>query len=244
MKSSEALRIVRQTKANYNTTVVEWDVTRNRPSGVKSRLIKPVKPGWQVLDDGCGNGVMATEILNRGAVYCGIDLSDKLIKIAKKKYLGAIKSGQAKFVCGDALKLPFPENSFDFVFSFAVMHHIPSAKLRLKFLREIYRVLKPGAGAVITNWNLLSDWERNKYNIDDKLNNPEPGLDAGDVYVPWKATRGQTINRYLHIFNDNELSQLAKETGFTKIRIEYRDRFGNFKKAGDVQIFKIKKPPK
>ena len=239
MKSSEALRIVRQTKANYNTTVVEWDITRNRPSGVKSRLIMPVKPGWQVLDDGCGNGVMAAEILNRGAVYCGIDLSDKLIKIAKKKYLGAIKSGQAKFVCSDALKLPFPENSFDFVFSFAVMHHIPSAKLRLKFLREIYRVLKPGAEAVIINWNLLSDWERNKYNIDDKLNNPEPGLDAGDVYVPWKATKGKTIKRYFHIYGDRELRELAKKAGFKKIRIEYRERSGKLKKMGEEQVLKI-----
>lgn len=239
MKSSEALRIVRQTKANYNTIAPDWDVSRNRPTNLKFSLVKPVKDGWQVLDDGCGNGVMVAEILKRGADYSGIDLSDKLIKIAKKKYIGAIKSGRAKFICGDALKLPFNNNSFDFVFSFAVMHHIPSDKLRLKFLREIYRVLKPGAGAVITNWNLLSGWERNKYNIDDKLNNPEPGHDAGDVYVPWKATKGKIIRRYFHIYGDKELRKLAKKAGFKNIRISYRSAKPD--KGGEDQVLKIKK---
>jgi ubiquinone/menaquinone biosynthesis C-methylase UbiE len=241
MKNSEALRIVRQTRANYNTIAAEWDVSRNNPSGLKLRLIKPVKPGWQVLDDGCGNGFMTPEILKLGANFTGIDLSGQLIKIAKKKYLQAIKSGQAKFIQGDAVKLPFPKNSFDFVFSFAVMHHIPSAKLRLKFLREIRRVLKPGAGAVIVNWNLLSDWERNKYNIDAQIMNCRPGHDKGDVHVPWKATKNITVSRYLHVFSRKELTELAKNAGFKNIRIDYRDRSGKLKKIGEEQVLKIKK---
>lgn len=241
MRHDQALRILRQTKTNYNTIASEWDVSRGRPSALKLRLIKPVKKGWRTLDLGCGNGFLAPELVKRGAYYTGLDISARLLNFAKKKYREAIKSGTVEFVLGDALKMPFRKNNFDFVFSYAVMHHIPSDELRIKFLKEIRRVLKPGAEAIIDNWNLLNDWEKNKYNIEEQLKNVAPGHDAGDVYVPWKATKNKVIKRYLHLFKNEELRQLAKAAGFKQVRIEYRDRLGRLKKSGEGQILKLKK---
>lgn len=240
MKHSHALRIVRQTKANYNTIAAEWNLSRGRPSALKLRLIKPIKPGWRVLDLGCGNGFLAPEIVKRGAQYIGFDLSEQLIKIAKKKYGREIKSGRAKFVCGNALAMPFKDKSFNFIISYAVMHHIPSAELRLKFLKEISRVLEPGGEAIIKNWNLLGEWGLKKYQINEQLNNPKQGHDKGDVYIPWKATKGKIISRYLHLFSDKELKELAKKAGFKKIRLEYRIRSGALDKDGDQILKTIK----
>ena len=47
-----------------------------------------------------------------------------------------------KFVRGDARKMPFPDNSFDFVFSSAVIEHVGSRDCQLAFLRECFRVAR------------------------------------------------------------------------------------------------------
>ncbi len=241
MKNTQALRILRQTKRNYNTIALDWNVSRGRPSALKISLLKGIKPGYRVLDLGCGNGFLAPEVIKRGAEYVGIDVSSKLIRIAKKKFVDEVKSGKAKFICADVLNLKLPNKTFDFIFSFAVMHHIPSNRFRLNFLKQIYKLLKPGARAVVVNWNLLNQWTNQRFNITEQLKEISADFDTGDVVVPWKATEGRVVKRYLHWFSDEELSSLTKKAGFKSSRIEYRDRSGKRKKNGEEQILLIKK---
>lgn len=195
----------------------------------------------RVLDLGCGNGLMAGPIMNRGGQYVGVDFSVKFIAGCKKRFASYIKTGQAEFVTANAIKLPFINNSFDFVVSIAVMHHIPSSELRLKFLQELRRVMKPGTTAKIDNWNLLEDWGKKKYGIAKQLAKPAEGCDKGDVSVPWKATGGKELLRYIHIFSGQELKDIARAAGFTKIKIEYFNRAGVKTKNGEAQILTIKK---
>ena len=239
MNQYKAQAIVRQTRQFYNTAAKEWDVSRGMPSPIKIKLIKPIKPGMKVLDLGCGNGLMVAPILQRGAYYYGADISDKFIALCKKRYLSYIKTKQAEFKTADAVKLPYKNNYFDFAVSIAVMHHIPSAELRLKFLQELYRVMKTGAVAKIDNWNLHEEWGRNKYKIENQLKNIPAGHDEGDVLVPWKATGGKAIPRYLHIFSDKELKDLARAAGFKKIKIEYFNRAGVKTKNGEAQVMTV-----
>jgi len=241
MQKQKAKEIVRQTRQIYNTIAKEWDASRGTPIGIKMKLIKPVKSGMKVLDLGCGNGLMAGPILTRGGYYFGSDISDKFIALCKKRYVSYIKTKQAEFAAADAVKLPYKNNFFDYAVSFAVMHHIPSAELRLKFLKELYRVLKSGAAAKIDNWNLQSEWGRKKYKIDSQLKNNPADYDAGDVFVPWKATGKKELSRYIHIFSDQELKDLARVAGFKNIKIEYFNRAGAKTKNGEAQILTIKK---
>lgn len=241
MHKRKAQEIVRQTRRIYNTIARDWNISRGQPSGVKIKLIKPLKKGMKVLDLGCGNGLMTQAIIDRGAIYAGLDISSKLISICKKKFAAEIRNKSVKFFVGDALKLPFKNNCFDYAISLAVMHHIPSAELRLKFLRELYRVLKIGATAKIDNWNLLEDWGRKKFNIRGQLAKPPVGHDRGDVYVSWKATGKKDYPRFIHIFSDTELRALAREAGFKKIKIEYFNRAGKKIKNGEAQILTITK---
>jgi len=107
--------------------------------------------GDVVLDLGCGDGRLFQIFRDKNIDYTGIDISEKLIKIAKRK------NPNTKFIVGDALKLPFPDNSFTKVFNIAVLHHIPSKKLRLQLLSEAKRVLKPDGLLILTVWNL---WDK------------------------------------------------------------------------------------
>lgn len=241
MNKGQALEILRQTKINYNTIAKEWDVSRERPSGVKNKIIKDIKRGFNVLDFGCGNGLMLKAVLSKGGEYTGIDISDQLIELAKKKYVQEIKNKQAKFFVGDVLKNKLPDNQFDYIFSYAVLHHIPSVKWRQKFFDQVYRLLKPNGQATFINWNLLNDWSEKRFAIKDQLKNPPVGWEAGDVVVPWKATKNKIINRYLHIFSEKELRQLAKLAGFNKVSISYYNRAGDKTKNGEEQVVRLKK---
>ena len=241
MENKQALRIIRETKTIYNTIAKDWDASRFRPSPLKIALLKSVKRGGRTLDLGCGNGFMAKTVLARGGRYFGLDTSSKLIALAKKRNKSLIKNKSAKFVVGDALRLPYKDNFFDFIFSFAVLHHIPSEEKRLKFFSEMRRVLKPAGSAVLINWNLLNDWSRKKFKIAEQLKNPEAGFDPGDARVPWKGTKGKSFRRFLHIFSAGELKRLAKTAGFKSCLVEYRLRGGQNKKNAEEQVVKLKK---
>jgi len=85
--------------------------------------------------------------------YTGIDNSKELVKIAQEIYSDTLLDNrclepvfnndcQRTFLVADALNLPFENENFDIVVSFAVLHHIPSQALREKFISEAARVLK------------------------------------------------------------------------------------------------------
>ena len=85
-----------------------------------------------VLDMGCGSGRYSIAIKRLGAQkVVGIDLGEgKKISFPGVEYLQA-----------SALELPFPDNSFDFVFCNGVLHHTTNP---LQGIREMYRVMKLG----------------------------------------------------------------------------------------------------
>jgi len=106
-----------------------------------------VKDG-KVLEIGCGSGYGA-KLINKyfkPKEIVGIDMDEKMIRLANKN-----KLPNTSFKVGDATKLDFKNNSFDGVFIFVVLHHIPVWK---KALDEIYRVLKKGGQVFIEDGSL------------------------------------------------------------------------------------------
>lgn len=95
--------------------------------------------GRSVLEVGCGRGATLLEFARRGANVVGLDYSDEALAICRALERRNGIAGQATFVNGDAMKLPFPAESFDFVFSVGLIEHFenPSA-----LLAEQYRVLR------------------------------------------------------------------------------------------------------
>lgn len=93
--------------------------------------------GSSILDIGCGGGRDSLFLANKGFLITGIDFSEKLIEIVKKR----VPSG--RFLVMDFEKLSFPQNSFDGIWACASLYHLPKENL-LGVLKKINLVLKKG----------------------------------------------------------------------------------------------------
>ena len=99
-----------------------------------------MKKGDRVLDVGCGTGDQVFYYGKRGIEATGIDLNPKMIKVAEERKRRENLSNSS-FLIADAQKLPFGDNSFDFVSISLVLHEIEEG-LRDKIISEMKRVLK------------------------------------------------------------------------------------------------------
>ncbi|MFQ6136006.1 MAG: class I SAM-dependent methyltransferase [Candidatus Hydrothermarchaeales archaeon] len=97
-------------------------------------------PDSKILDVGCGTGtlVLALSRICREGEAVGIDFSERMIEVARKK---AIDVSNVDFDIGEAGDLPYEDGYFDFVTCTTAFHHFPE---KLKALREMERVLKRG----------------------------------------------------------------------------------------------------
>lgn len=221
MHLNEAKKIMKKVENDYDAVAKEWDISRFFARANQIKIARQIKNGNSVLDVGCGNGVFYPVLADKSINYVGMDISKKLLALARKKALKNKGKAKARFVKGSITKLPFKNNQFDWVCVFAVMHHIPSEELRLRSAQEIWRVLKPGGRVAVTVWNMFSDWAEKKFNISEQLKNNQKGFDKGDVIIPWKGTVGKVIYRYMRAFTKSELSKLFKDAGFKKVTAYY-----------------------
>jgi ubiquinone/menaquinone biosynthesis C-methylase UbiE len=116
-----------------------------------------LQPGEWALDVGCGTGTLALAVQARvGAMgrVCGVDPGAQQIARARAK--AAQRHAPVEFQIGAIEHLPFPDQSFDVVFSTLMMHHLP-APLKRQGLAEIVRVLKPGGRLVIADFTRKQD---------------------------------------------------------------------------------------
>lgn len=123
-----------------------------RKMRVQTANLAQLQAGQAVLDVGCGTGLLAMEAYKRvGATgrVCGIDPGTKQIASASSKARRANRP--IDFQVGVIEHLPFPDQSFDVVFSTLMMHHLPD-DLKRQGLAEIARVLKPGGHLVIVDF--------------------------------------------------------------------------------------------
>jgi ubiquinone/menaquinone biosynthesis C-methylase UbiE len=95
--------------------------------------------GLRILEIGVGMGADYVEWLKAGAAATGIDLSSRSLEKARRRCLQAGYPPDLRL--GDAEHLLFPDDTFDVVYSYGVMHHSPDTA---QCLREAWRVLKPG----------------------------------------------------------------------------------------------------
>ena len=106
-----------------------------------------------LLDLGCGGGRHAFEAMRRGAVVVALDADAAELKDASAVAGGMVDAGELPhgpaggMVNGDALTLPFPDESFDRVIAAEVLEHIPDDE---RAMRELVRVLRPGGRMAVT----------------------------------------------------------------------------------------------
>jgi len=94
------------------------------------------------LEIGCGPGRLMRPLSRHFAEIHGVDVSDEMIRLAGER-LRDVPHAFLHHGSGGDLGM-FPDDKFDFVYSYAVFQHIPSRDIVFDYLREARRVLKPG----------------------------------------------------------------------------------------------------
>jgi len=100
------------------------------------RLLEGVEEGERVLDLACGSGILFGELSKRFNAVVGLDYSLPMLLVAKEKNVS-----NTYLVRGDALKLPFKDETFDTAVVSLGLRHFGDTE---SSLREIFRVLKKG----------------------------------------------------------------------------------------------------
>lgn len=131
---------VENLKTDYEEFFQRYDEFRySRERHILRRLDAIDFKGKCVLEIGLGEGADSEQIIRRGAIWSGLDLTPESVKRVSTR-LRLRELPYQRLECGSALAMPFNDNSFDMVFSHGVLHHIPDVRAAQ---REIARVLKP-----------------------------------------------------------------------------------------------------
>ncbi|HQZ98002.1 MAG TPA: class I SAM-dependent methyltransferase [Pyrinomonadaceae bacterium] len=151
--------------------------------------------GQIVLEIGCGRGVGSQIILERfgaGEVHA-FDLDPKMIGLARNR-LAKFPAEKLQLYVGDAEGIDAPDNSYDAVFDFGIIHHAP---LWQNAVSEVARVLKPGGKFYFeeVTRKALDSWSYRtflKHPTEDRFSGPEfireletNGVNVGDNHTYW-----------------------------------------------------------
>ncbi len=98
-------------------------------------LISKLHRGDKVLDLGCGNGRAVKYFVDKGFQGIGIDISDKMLELARKHV------PKGKFYHQEFTEINFKLDSIDAIISFFALNHIPKTELK-KTMRKCRKVLK------------------------------------------------------------------------------------------------------
>jgi SAM-dependent methyltransferase len=130
---------------DYERFFAAYDAWRYRQEGHIPACLDRVD--WRdkkVLEIGLGQGAESEQLIRRGARWSGLDLTaESVARVGARLSIRDLPHDDLKQ--GSALAIPYPDDSFDHVFSHGVLHHIPDIAAAQA---EIRRVLKPGGTLV------------------------------------------------------------------------------------------------
>ncbi|MDP8909313.1 MAG: class I SAM-dependent methyltransferase [Chloroflexota bacterium] len=171
--------------------------------------------GARVLEIGVGLGTDHRALARAGAVLTGIDLTPRCIELTRRRF--EQEGLRSDLQVMDAENVSFADDSFDVVYSFGVLHHIPSTE---RAFAEVRRVLRPGGlfvgglysresffyAHVVLDWALRFAFLRQP--LDHRLSAIEYSTSDARPFV--------------RLFGREELRALLLESGFDEVAIRRR----------------------
>ncbi len=146
MQNAESARV--KDNASYYDDFSSW-YERERHHGYHAMLdrlqvgvVRPLALGRDVLEIGCGTGLILKEVAPFARQAIGLDISRGMLGHARDRGLAVVE--------GSATDLPFPEGAFDTVYSFKVLAHVEHIR---RAMDEVSRVLRPGGRAALEFYN-------------------------------------------------------------------------------------------
>ena len=238
VKSNIVQQLLDLNRRFYTEHGRDFSATRERLQTGVVRVIESLRGDESILDLGCGNGELARTLSRRGhhGSYLGLDFSLPLLNEAEREaFKCPVQFIQADLASSDWDHVIARNNMFDIIFSFAVLHHIPSNELRSQIIKMIHGLLKPNGLFIHSNWQFLNS-EKQKARIQswESVGLNQSDVDANDYLLDWR--RGGKGLRYVHHFDESELKDLAKASEFEIIETFYSD--GENRKLSLYQTWK------
>lgn len=149
--------------------LLSWNEPLHDEKGPFSRLFDYERfKGRPVLEVGCGMGCMAMNWARRGARLTAVDLNPVAVEQTRRRFEVFGLEGDVR--AADAENLPFADESFDYAYSWGVLHHTPGTRTAL---REMWRILRPGGGLGIMLYNRNSLFYRSQIAFQEGFVNME-----------------------------------------------------------------------
>lgn len=198
-----------QDEAEFLSTAA--DVIRNLETELKRFPPNTPFAARRALEIGCGPGRLLLPMSRHFGEIHGVDVSDEMIAQAREK-LRDVPHAHVHHSSGSDLSL-FPSEHFDFVYSYAVFQHIPSAEVVFSYFREVVRVLRPGGFARLQINGLpktaasLNTWEGVRVSGEEiRAFTREHGirllsLTGLDTQYMWTAWQKPPVCRIAHVSN-------------------------------------------
>jgi 2-polyprenyl-3-methyl-5-hydroxy-6-metoxy-1,4-benzoquinol methylase len=226
-------------RAFYNHFDGSFSATRGHVQPGVDRLLKGFNQDIKVLDVGCGNGTLARALKSQGfeGSYLGVDMSAGLLEKAKK-LLGSSSNSNFDFCLFDIADPQWishlPQNAYDWLAVFAVLHHLPGSDLRRQIARDFRKLISPEGRVTVSVWQWQNSLRLRKRVLPwFTVGLLQQQLDQGDVLLDWRA--GKTIGlRYVHTFSEQSLTALANEAGF-----EVVETFTSDGRTGDLALYQV-----
>ncbi|WP_286756447.1 class I SAM-dependent methyltransferase [Roseivirga sp. UBA838] len=201
--------------ATYTTEIASDKIPSDNP--IHQRLLQayylamPSIKG-QLLELGCGEG-RGVELLSPLADgYVALDKIGEVIERLQQKYPG-VDFRQAVFPPFKGLA----DNSFDTIVSFQVIEHVKEDKA---FLKEIYRVLKPGGKAVLTTPNIKKTLTRNPWHVREYT--AQELTQLAQTIFPKVTMKGVGGNHKVMAYYEQNKRAVEKITRFDIFNLQYR----------------------
>lgn len=156
-------------------------------------ILNNLKPNSSILDIGSGTGHLTNEMKKKGHTVCGMEPSEEMLNYARKNF------PDIKFTKGVSVKLPYADNSFDFVIAIEVLRYLSQEDV-FNTYKEIHRVLKKDGKLLVTHVN--------KY--------------ATDFYFIFYHLKGlwenmrKRVYHYCYFTTAERETEMLQKAGFTK----------------------------
>jgi ubiquinone/menaquinone biosynthesis C-methylase UbiE len=199
----------------YTTEITSEELVSDNP--IHQRLFKAYVAAasqiqGNVLEVGCGEGRGIPVILPHASQYTAVDKIEEALVVLRKKY------PQGTFI---SMNIPplhgLKDNTYDTVLSFQVIEHIDDD---FGYLKEIHRVMKPGAMAMITTPNRKMSLTRNPWHVREYLADELSAL-AARIFssVTMKGITGN--NKVMAYYEENKRS-VRRFTRFDVLDLQHR----------------------
>lgn len=204
-----------------DATFYRWNEPLHAPEGRFARLFDYESyRGKRVLEVGCGMGCMAMNWAQHGAHVTAVDLNPVAVTQTRRRFELFGLDGEIQEVDGE--RLPFGDATFDYVYSWGVLHHTPGTEAAID---ELHRVLKGGgrAGVMLYNresllYRIIVRWQEGFVNLErrwlDELALASRYADGdrreGNPHT-WPVTRGEIERDLFRAFAEVKIRVLGTD---------------------------------